>query len=830
MNLSSIFRSFGRRRKPIQGANTSSFQMTVLSAEEFGRRLTGVEMTIVEQFVNELRREIPILKNDSRTYLIDHLPEVIRHVADFLGSDGSRLEYLVSGQLGQKHGEQRAFHSNYSVSDIRTEYSILRRLMMGYLGENEVLSSRAVELFGRILDTSVSHATEEFVRNSFSELIEIGEERRQAARVLATEKSNMHSAEAARKELHDFFMQAPAPMCVLMGPDHVFTIANTLYTEFIGRDPIGKTVREVFKPEEAGQFFGILDKVYRTGVSHIGKELAFTKIIDGVSQSYFVDIAYHPYRDGDGNPIGIFAFVHDVTEQAHGREAAENQQRWLEELLNRLPKPLFLFDPKTKKSTFSNVAADRLLGVRYAGQSSASLYGDEIVSYYVDGRKMTGDEIPSSRAIRGETLQGDEFILHTSTGRYHLRAFSEHVPAGLGHDETVMLLIQDITALKAAENEARNANAAKSQFLANMSHEIRTPLGAIMGFVSLLRDEAVHRDDYESYLSVVERNSSQLLRIIDDILDLSKVEAGMMLIERIDFSLPELMTDFSSLMGFKARERGIGFFSRAVTPLPKIINSDPTRIRQILMNVVGNAVKFTDRGHVDLQVAYVDGFIEFTVRDTGRGISPEQEHHLFQPFSQADTSTTRRYGGTGLGLVLTRSLTEAMGGSFVLKESTPLQGSVFVARIQVEVSVKTEFVTGLGFTAEPVRTAPVPGQLSGMKILLVEDSPDNQALISIFLVRAGARVDIASDGEQGYQKAKEDSYDVVLMDVQMPIMDGITTIKKLRADGYQAPVIALTAHAMKEERIRCLAAGFNDFLSKPVTREDLIAMLLEYRS
>jgi signal transduction histidine kinase len=929
----------------------------MVTAEEFGRRVMAHRQWLMDSFVSSVRIEIPILQNESRTYLIDHLPDVIDHVGEFLKSGGSRLEFLESGRLGQRHGEQRAFHSTYSVSHIRKEYRILRRLLLGKLSANEMLTREAYDLFSQVLETSVSHATEEFVRNSFSELIEMGQQLRASDhRVKSAEKTvtateiarsvdqlnfnslfeesrqffavmagpefrfevsnkahrallggrdtigytvaeiqpeivhhetyarlqrvyssgraevvqgeevpvgqerryfdfiyaprfdesgrvdgvialgtditqqvrDSRSAEASRKELHDFFMQAPAPMCVLTGPEHVFTIANSFYTDLIGRDPVGRSVRDVFSEQKSGPFIEILDAVYRTGIAHVEKEVPFKKTTDGRTESFILNIAYHPFRDGTGKPTGLFAFFQDVTEQVRGREAAEHQQKWLEEVLSRLPKPLFLFDPKTGQSTFSNVAANELMGLSYHGHRPADLYGESIVAFHPDGAPMRAEEVPSARAIRGDYLNGDEFLLRTSVGRFHLRAFSEHVPAKYGHEETAMLLIQDITELKRAESEARNANAAKSQFLANMSHEIRTPLGAIMGFVSLLRDDSLGRKDQEAYVSVVERNAVQLLRIIDDILDLSKVEAGMMLIEKIDFSLPELMTDFSSLLGFKAREKGIGFFSRAMTPLPRIVNSDPTRIRQILTNIVGNAVKFTDKGSVDLQLGYQDGFLEFVVKDTGRGISAEQELNLFQPFSQADTSITRKYGGTGLGLVLTRSLSEALGGSFGLRESVVGRGSTFVARIKVDIPAGVEFVTGLGFSADPVRPAVSPGLLSGMDVLLVEDSPDNQALISIFLVRAGARVDVASDGEQGYHRALSGKYDAVLMDVQMPVMDGITAIKKLRTDGYAKPVVALTAHAMKEERMRCLEAGFSDFLSKPVSKEELIRMLLPF--
>lgn len=383
--------------------------------------------------------------------------------------------------------------------------------------------------------------------------------------------------------------------------------------------------------------------------------------------------------------------------------------------------------------------------------------------------------------------------------------------------------------LETARLTAEAANQTKSQFLANMSHEIRTPLGAIMGFASLLKDPDIGRDQLEGFVDVIERNSNQLLRIIDDILDLSKVEAGMLAVEHIDFSLPELITDFSSLMGLKAREKGIGFNSRAVTPLPKIVNSDPTRLRQILMNVVGNALKFTERGSVEIRVQFHQGRLIFEVEDSGRGISDDEATQLFRPFSQADSSITRKYGGTGLGLVLTRNLAQALGGTFELVRSEIGKGSVFRVEVAVEADPDSEFVTGLGFQTVPPKSVAATGELAHMKVLLVEDSPDNQALISIYLGRAGAQTDIASDGAQGVQMALLKDYDVVLMDVQMPVMDGLTAVRSLRAKGYQRPIIALTAHAMREERARCLEAGFNEFLSKPVARKDLIAILVPHR-
>ncbi len=409
-----------------------------------------------------------------------------------------------------------------------------------------------------------------------------------------------------------------------------------------------------------------------------------------------------------------------------------------------------------------------------------------------------------------------------------------------GRQASALIVFQDLTSLKATEDSfrktleearvaAERANSTKSQFLANMSHEIRTPLGAIMGFSELIKDPKLGRFEREEYISVIERNSEQLMRIVDDILDLSKVEAGMMLIENIQFSLQEALSEFSSLMEFKAQEKGIYFKSKATTPLPSTIICDPTRLRQILMNVVGNAIKFTDVGHVELRVGYVEGHLDFEIEDTGRGISSEQEVHLFKAFTQADESTTRQYGGTGLGLSLTRNLAQALGGHFLLKKSEVGRGSVFAFHIKASALRDAKVFSDLRFNSSPARPGTPAGELSEVRILLVEDSPDNQALISIFLNRAGARVDIASDGQQGVNMALAGEYELILMDVQMPIMDGFGAVKELRSKNYQKPIVALTAHAMKEERDRCLGAGFSDFISKPVNRDDLVNKILSHR-
>lgn len=382
--------------------------------------------------------------------------------------------------------------------------------------------------------------------------------------------------------------------------------------------------------------------------------------------------------------------------------------------------------------------------------------------------------------------------------------------------------------IQSTRMEAERANMAKSAFLANMSHEIRTPLGAIMGFVDLIRESKIEQDaNVATYLAVIDRNSHHLLRIIDDILDLTKVEAGKMAIEIVEFQFVEFIADFASLAGMTAREHAIAFDLSSDGPVPERIMSDPTRIRQILSNIVGNAIKFTERGKVSLNVGYANERVTFRIADTGRGISPEQRADLFQAFSQADSSTTRKFGGTGLGLVLTKKLSQALGGDFVLVESEIGKGSLFSMEFPVKLPKDVKLVPLE--RAESTATGTVGGSespnLQTMEILLVEDSPDNQLLIQTMLAKTGAKITLANDGFEGLAKALSGNFGVVLMDIQMPMMDGHQTVARLREKGYAGPVVALTAHAMKEERERAVLSGFSHFLTKPVNRKNLTDLL-----
>jgi signal transduction histidine kinase/CheY-like chemotaxis protein len=405
--------------------------------------------------------------------------------------------------------------------------------------------------------------------------------------------------------------------------------------------------------------------------------------------------------------------------------------------------------------------------------------------------------------------------------------------------------------LVAAKEAAEGANKAKSEFLANMSHEIRTPMTAILGFTEELGNSiecctvcpdhqaCPTRTHNRESIQIIRRNGEHLLELINDILDLSKVEAGKMELERVFCSPVQIGEDAVSLMRVRAIEKGLSLDARYEFPLPEAILVDPARVRQILVNLLGNAVKFTSRGRVEIVLRCAADIpagratIAFDVKDTGIGMTPEQVGRLFQPFAQADSSTTRQYGGTGLGLAISKRLAETMGGDIQVT-SRPGEGSTFTFTMETELASPVHMLNNISEVAEqashrPQSTSTAAVRLRG-RVLLAEDGPDNQKLISMILRKAGAEVDLAVNGLEAVEKAlaalsAQTPYDAILMDMQMPEMDGYEATDRLRQAGYDKPIIALTAHAMMGDRQKCLAAGCDDYATKPVDRVTLLTTL-----
>ena len=519
--------------------------------------------------------------------------------------------------------------------------------------------------------------------------------------------------------------------------------------------------------------------------------------------------------------------------------AAEGRVR---QALGSLAEGLLVLDTEGRIKIASSVFCEKV----GAGQETFKNKRPENEFDWLDaaGKPMT--TYPWHRAAReGVEVRDTVMTLATGTdkdGNPEISTFQVNCSPVLAESSAgngVLVCFEDVTELQRSKKAAESANEAKSDFLANMSHEIRTPMNAILGFTDWLqRGLADDRDQELEYLSTIHSSGTHLLELINDVLDLSKIEAGKMEIVLEDYSPFRIVQDVETVLHVRAEEKGIELKSFFKGKLPDTVSTDYVRLRQVLTNLIGNAIKFTDQGGVTVVSQMVERVVEgemieklrIEVHDTGIGMTPEQADKIFQPFVQADSGITKKFGGTGLGLSISKRIVGSLGGEIAV-DSQPGTGSMFSFEIGVGDVSNTKRINVDEYNKEVVASRKsMPGEfkLPPSHVLVVDDGKPNRQLIRLILTKAGCTVDEAENGQEAVEMAQANDYAIILMDIQMPVLDGYGATSQLRKNGYEKPIIALTANVMREDEEKCVAVGFSSHLPKPVNIDQLIATLAEW--
>ncbi|MBK9119933.1 MAG: PAS domain S-box protein [Phycisphaerales bacterium] len=643
---------------------------------------------------------------------------------------------------------------------------------------------------------------------------------------------------------------------------------NRYWTDWTGLthdQAIGRSVRELFPPESAE----IYERADAALLSEGGQQTYESELHapDGTLRNVIFHMA--TYNDADGKLNGIVGAATDITEiRKH-----ERVLRLTQFTVDHAAEAIFWIAPD-----------GRFIAVNDAASTSLGYSREELLQMHVwdvdpheqaaDWPRRWDDHVThvarrfetEHRSKHGELIPVEVSVNHVQYDGMPLQcAFAHNITerkqAETNLREAMKMLVESLAhekhtaaQLTRERERAESATRAKSEILANMSHEIRTPLTAIIGFAEVLAEEVTGGPTCDTHtncglcqrasehLRTVIENGRHLLALINDVLDLSKIEAGQFQIERVCCDPVEIVQGVTTLLCSRATDKQLRLDVEYATPVPERIFTDPLRLRQILVNLVGNAIKFTQHGSVRIVLqleeppaaatatASVPPALRFDIIDTGIGIAAEQQARLFQPFTQADMSTARRFGGTGLGLAISRHLAQLLAGD-VTVTSAAGAGSTFTVRIATGpltgvARVQPGAASPSCKAAKDVAVQRDPVVRLDCNVLLVEDGPDNQRLISFLLKKAGARVVVAENGQVAVElalaaRAQGHPFDVILMDMQMPVLDGYNATRKLRSEGYDAPIIALTAHAMTGDRERCLQAGCDDFATKPIDRRAL---------
>jgi len=541
-----------------------------------------------------------------------------------------------------------------------------------------------------------------------------------------------------------------------------------------------------------------------------------------------------PMTDSNGVYRGRIWYFRDITERKQAEKQLRQERNFSQSIIETAQTIMLVLD------TDGNILSFNPYMEEMCGYGLGEVKGKNWFDTFLPQRDRQRIRELFNKAIDNIQTLGNVNPIVTKDGReVEIKWYDKTLKDINGNTIGLLAIGQDVTEqrqyeekLKLAKIEAEAASQTKSQFLANMSHEIRTPMNAIIGFSDLLAGEDL-TDEQKQEINIISESGHNLLALINDILDLSKIEAGQLDIEIIDYSLTKLLNSIGSLMRPKVIEKGLEFEVVESSSLPAQIRSDPTYLRQCLINLIGNAVKFTEQGHVYVNISLENkddqAYIRFDVEDTGIGIPKDKQETIFESFTQADGDTTRKYGGTGLGLTITKQLAELLGGELTLTSEVG-KGSVFSLTIPANVEVTKQPLLdrhNIAGHTDPSQAKAEQPEFSG-NILVAEDAPSNRVLIKSLLKQLGLQVTIAKDGNEALQKVRAQQFDLIFMDIMMPHMDGYKATKAIRKAGITTPIVALTANAMKGDDKRCIEAGCDDYLAKPIDRRELLRIINKY--
>ncbi|MBW4518294.1 MAG: PAS domain S-box protein [Scytolyngbya sp. HA4215-MV1] len=680
-------------------------------------------------------------------------------------------------------------------------------------------------------------------------------ERRQAEaqrdQLLLREQAARAEVEVQRNRLYSLLLEAPAFICINRGSDHVFEFANPLYCQLVGnRKLMGRTAREAFSDLEGQGFFELLDQVYATGQPFVGNEIAaqLDRQGNGTIEEGFFNFIYQPIFDIHGAVEGVITFGFEVTNQVVARRQAEALAADLSAQQIAL---------KKSEARFSRLVEANIIGVLLAGPNGTIMEANDaflqIVGYTREdlhnGVMNWSDMTPPEYISQDEQVLQELAIAGSCAPfeKEYIRKDGSRVPILLGaaqleSDEIAWVcFVLDLTKSKEIESllrqqatELSRANRLKDEFLATVSHELRTPLNAILGWATMLRSKQLNEATMNRAIETIERNARAQNQLINDLLDVSRIITGKLRLNVRPVVLVAVIEAAIDSIRPAAQAKNIRIQS-LLDPAAGPVSGDPDRLQQVFWNLLSNAVKFTPKGgRVQIRLERINSHVEITVSDTGQGISPEFLPHVFERLQQADSTTTRKYGGLGLGLSIVRHLIELHGGSIQAASAGIGQGATFMINLPTTIfrpePTDIERVHPIVSDTIPLMDAP---RLEGLKVLIVDDETDARELLGTLLRESGAMVTAVASAREAFSTLTQSSFDqrpdLLVSDIGMPEEDGYMLIRQIRAlapeQGGRIPAIALTAYARTEDRIKALAAGFQSHVPKPVEPAEFIAVV-----